>query len=116
MRKKTVSTVWAITPAYSVDHGETILTFTETAREIKNANVQTDYNEVDVAEYGERLKEMLRLRFVKVPDLQIGDHVYFEKPIEDKPGDYEVIAIKTGYNNNKLSKNPTTIDLKRVTP
>lgn len=115
MQKKALSTVWAIAPTYTVEHGETVASFALAPREIKNANIQTDYNEVDIAAYGERLKEMLRMRFMKAPDLQIGDHVYFEKPVENKPGDYEVIAIKMGYSDSRLVRNPTIVDLKKVT-
>lgn len=115
MRKITLSTIWAVTPTKKTKHGEIISVY-QNPREIKNVNLQTDYSELDVAAYGERINEMCRIRTLNVPDLHKGDHVYLAKPAkEDEPGDYEVVSVKAGYSNNKLRRNPTVIDLKKVT-
>lgn len=115
MRKTTLSTIWAVTPTHKTVHGEIISSYSS-PREVNNVNLQTDYSEIDVAAYGERLNEMLRIRTLSVPDLHKGDHVYLSKPVEEnKPGDYEVVSIKPGYSNTGLRRNPTIIEMKKVT-
>lgn len=116
MRKSTVTDVWIATPNDTVVSGE-ISSIYNNLRKISGANIQTDYSELEIAEFGGRIREMLRMRFTCVPDINVGDHVYFTKPQDQTiPGEYEVISVKTGYFNKKLFRNPTTIDIRKVTP
>ena len=118
MRKNTTVTIWAVTPEDKTIHGEIISSYSS-PREIRNVNLQTDYSELDVAAYGERLNEMLRARTNSIPYLKEGDHVFLSKPDKpvgmENPGDYEVVSVKPGYGNAKLYRNPTIIDMKRIT-
>lgn len=115
MRKSTVTDIWVSTPENTVISGEICAKYTA-PRKISGANIQTDYSELEVAEFGGRINEMLRIRFVRVPNISVGDHVYFAKPSsDDKAGEYEVISIKTGYRNPKLVRNPTIVDIRKVT-
>lgn len=115
MRKSTVTDIWVSTPENTVISGEISAKYT-TLRKISGANIQMDYSELEVAEFGGRINEMLRIRFIRVPDISVGDHVYFVKPSsDDKAGEYEVISIKTGYRTPNLVRNPTIVDIRKVT-
>jgi len=115
MRIMTITTVWAATPETTVIHGETSTVY-ENLHAVPEANLQTDYSELDAAEYGARVSEMMRMRFTRVPDLKKGDHVYLNEPENDMiPGDYVVVSVKPGYHNPKLLRNPTVVDMKKVT-
>lgn len=116
MRRATLCDIWAATPKETVVHGEVVRTF-ERLRQIFGVNLQTDYSELDAETYGSVVNEMLRARLMYVPDLAKGDHVYLRRPnlhSGDGRGDYEVIAIKPGY-CSRLRRNPTVIDLRKVT-
>lgn len=113
MRRNTLKSIWVITPQKHTKHGEITFIYAN-PRMLRNVNIQTDYNERDVAEYGARTNEMLRLRTLYLPDIHKGDHIYLTKPDSNIAGDYEVIAIKPGY-GTKLKRNPTIVDIRKVT-
>ncbi len=115
MRRISTSTLWAATPKTEVYHGEIKTTYIK-AREIKNVNLQTDYSEIDAAEYGDRINEMVRIRSISAPNIQKGDHIYFSEPKDEcDPGEYEVISVKHGFSNLNLRRNPTIIDIRKIT-
>lgn len=115
MRRSATADIWVTTPVNTVVSGEISAEY-KNLRKITGANIQTDYSELEIAEFGGRIREMLRIRFVKAPDINVGDHIYFTQPKDSsKPGEYEVISVKTGYFSKKLVRNPTIIDIRKVT-
>lgn len=119
MRKDTLRTVWAATPDPVTRSGEVYNNYKD-LRQIENANLQTDYSEMDAKAYGNAVSEMLWMRLSYVPHLQIGDRIYLNKPdfsdlTEKHDGDYEVKQVRPGYDPKvRRGRNPTVVELRRL--
>lgn len=115
-------TVWAATPLTTREDFEQTTVYIN-LRALK-ANIQTDYSELDLKEYGDTVKEMVKLRFDRVPQVANRDMVYLIKPVgltktvggtevlDFGKGDYELIDVKPGF--WQRSRNPVTIRAKAV--
>lgn len=126
MRLDNMTAVWVATPKTKVEHGVPVMCYTDLREAF--CNIQTDYSELDLKEYGETIHEIVKLRTTRVPDIRKGDMIYLSKPpavgeveIDGKTysdygkGDYRVESVKPSRHNQSLLRNPTTISARIVT-
>ena len=119
-------TLWACSRVTKNVDGEPQKTY----RDLRSfyANVQTDYTEIDVAEFGEAINEVIKIRTDTPPPVSKNDTLYFLKPSvvgavpsagENKPaypqGEYTVLSVKSAYIGGNHIKNPTLITARVVT-
>lgn len=122
---RNLTTVYACTYLSKVEHGETTGGYTN-LRSFQ-MNVQTDYSQLDIEEYGQAVNEIIKLRSGTLPDIANGDYLYFTKPtvkgtftIEDKTyndygqGEYQVTGVNPAMKNMQAVKNPTLIQARLV--
>lgn len=127
MRLRTLSTIWVTTPLKTNKYGEMSGGYTD-LKKFEKINIQTDINQLDIAEFGEKVNEIKKCRSLYAPDIKVGDMIYMEQPkhIDDfehngktyknyGKGDYEVKSVKHSYENMKLYRNPTLITIQKVT-
>lgn len=122
MRLCDKATVWAATPIRGREDFEPVVVYGD-LREMK-ANLQTDYSELDLKQYGQTIDELVKLRFDEMPRLANGDMIYLSKPdgsaatvggaefIDYGRGDFEVVGVSCGYWGR--ARNPVTIRAKAV--
>ena len=117
-----MTTLWAATPLRVRKEFEPITIYTN-LRALQ-ANIQADYNELDLKQYGNTVNALIKLRFASPPNLSIDDMLYIKKPdganvrVGDQEhtdygkGDYQVLAMVSGY--WQRARNPVTIRAKAV--
>ena len=117
-----MTTLWVATPLRVRKDFEPITIYTN-IRALQ-ANIQTDYNELDLKQYGNTVNELIKLRFPSPPELSIDDMLYLKKPegtnmtvgeqalVDYGKGDYQVLAMVSGY--WQRARNPVTIRAKAV--
>lgn len=118
-------TVWVTTRKTQTEYGVEVGGYTD-LRAIR-VNLQTDYSELDLQEYGETVNELIKLRCMTPPPVGKGDMLYLARPqpvgtftvdgaLYDDYGEgaYRVDSVRGGAFTNAL-RNPTTIAAKKVT-
>lgn len=115
-------TVWAASPVRGRADFEPVTAYIN-LRELR-ANIQTDYSELDLKQYGNTVNEMVKLRFDADPGLSADDMIYLSKPTGQDvtldgtqytdygKGDYEVVDAKGGF--WQRGRNPFTVRAKAV--
>jgi hypothetical protein len=114
MRQSTLRSIWVATPETVLKDGEPYETNVR-IRKIDNVNIQKAESEIDYAQYGQRINEILKLRTKKVPDIKKGDYVFMSCPNAEARPEFEVIKIAEAYENTKLPRNPVVIDVRLLT-
>ncbi|HEX3018611.1 MAG TPA: hypothetical protein VHP31_12275 [Caproicibacter sp.] len=122
---RNLSTVYVCTYRSEVQHGETVGGYTN-LRQI-DLNVQTDYSQLDIEEFGQTVNEIIKLRSDNIPDIAKGDYLYFKEPAikgtftvgdttynDYGQGEYQVIGVNPALKNVQAVRNPTLIEARLV--
>ncbi len=93
-----------------------------------DVNIQTDYTEIDLKEFGETVNEIIKIRTDTIPDIAKGCTIYLSEPAqsgeivigeETNPtyprGNYTVISVKPTYIGGSHIINPTITTARIVT-
>lgn len=120
MKTQNLTQIWICTPKGINEYGEITNIYTN-LRSVWG-NVQRDYSEIDAAEYGQTINEVIKIRLQKVPPIAEMDHLYFTKPktkgkieIEGEAfedygqGDYTVESVIPSKIGVQAVRNPTTV-------
>lgn len=126
MRTQNLSPLWATEYVSEIVDGETVGAYTNLQE--FSGNIQTDYSELDLQEYGETVNELIKIRAEHEPPLKKGDYIYLSCPPKqgvvavngvDIPdygqGDYRVESIKPAFIGVDVFRNPTVIVARLVT-
>lgn len=126
MRQADLTTVWVCTKQKSKQDGEMQEVFVN-LRELC-LNIQYLSDDLERETYGEVKNTEIILRSDQIPDVQKGDHLYFEKPAPKgtveidgevvehySSGNYRITSIKPAYVGVARYKNPTITTAKAVT-
>lgn len=120
MKLQNLTQIWVCTPKPINNFGEVTNLFIR-LRSLY-ANIQRDYNETDIAEYGQTINEVIKIRTLTVPDIKEFDHIYLSEPAIAETitigeeslnnygkGDYVVESIIPSIIGACAICNPTTI-------
>lgn len=126
MKIQNLTQIWVCSPKEINDYGQITNIYTN-LRSLW-ANVQRDYNETDIAEYGQTINEVVKVRTQTLPAICEFDHLYLTKPeIKETieidggshgnygQGDYSVESVIPSKIGVVAVKNPTTITARIVT-
>lgn len=125
MKIQNLTQIWVCSPKEVNDYGQ----ITNIYINLRSmwANVQRDYNETDIAEYGQTVNEVVKVRTQTLPTIREFDHLYLTKPeiketmeIDGESygnygqGDYSVESVIPSKIGVVAVKNPTTITARIV--
>lgn len=126
MKIQNLAQIWVCSPKEVNDYGQ----ITNIYINLRSmwANVQRDYNETDIAEYGQTINEVVKVRTQTFPEIREFDHLYLTEPeiketmeIDGESygnygqGDYSVESVIPSKIGVVAVKNPTTITARIVT-